>query len=366
MSSTVFGTSDPKTQKKWSATLAVDQAKKSYFEGRFIGTDDNNIIQRKNDLESDAGDRVSFDLCVQLRNQPTFGDAKLEGREEALKFFTDEVVIDQVRHAVSCGGKMSRKRIVHDVRKVGKGRLGDYFARLVDEFFFMYLSGARGVNEDFIMGTGFTGFAGNTMQAPDADHILYAGAATSKATLASTDKMTRLVIEKAQNKAKMMQARNPDTANMVPVTNGADEQYVCLMGEDQAFDLRTSDTTGWLDFQKAKAASVGNSAEIFKGGLGLLGNTILHSHRSSIRFTDYGSGVNVAAGRALFLGRQAGVVAYGNAGGGMRFTWEEEVKDYGNEPTIASGFIAGMKKARFNGKDFGVISIDTAAANPNA
>jgi N4-gp56 family major capsid protein len=366
MSSTVFGTSDPKTQKKWSATLAVDQAKKSYFEGRFIGTDDNNIIQRKNDLESDAGDRVSFDLCVQLRNQPTFGDAKLEGREEALKFFTDEVIIDQVRHAVSCGGKMSRKRIVHDVRKVGKGRLGDYFARLVDEFFFMYLSGARGVNEDFIMGTGFTGFAGNTLQAPDTDHLMYGGVATSKATLATTDKMTRVVIEKAQNKAKMMQARNPDTANMVPVSNGADDQYVCLMGEDQAYDMRVADTTGWLDFQKAAAAAEGKNNPIFKGGLGLLGNTVLHSHRSSIRFTDYGSGSTVAAGRALFLGRQAGVVAYGNAGGGMRFTWEEEVKDYGNEPTIASGFIAGMKKARFNGKDFGVISIDTAAANPNA
>lgn len=366
MSSTVFGTSDSKTQKKWSATLAVDQAKKSYFEGRFIGTDDNNIIQRKNDLESDAGDRVSFDLCVQLRNQPTFGDAKLDGKEEALKFFTDEVAIDQVRHGVSCGGKMSRKRVVHDVRKVGKGRLGDYFARLIDEFFFMYLSGARGINEDFIMDTAFTGFAGNSFQAPDTDHILYGGSATSKASLTASDKMTRTVIEKAQNKAKMMQARNPDTANMVPVSNGADEQYVVLMGEDHAYDLRVSDTTGWLDFQKAAAASEGKSNPIFKGGLGLLGNTVLHSHRSSIRFTDYGAGSNVAAGRALFLGRQAGVVAYGNAGGGMRFTWEEEVKDYGNDPRIASGTILGMKKTRFNSKDFGVLSIDTAAKDPNA
>lgn len=365
MSTTVFGTTNAMTQKKWSATLAVDQAKKSYFEGRFIGTDDNHIIQRKNDLESDAGDRVSFDLCVQLRNQPTFGDGKLEGKEEALQFFTDEVIIDQVRHAVSCGGKMSRKRIVHDVRKVGKGRLGDYFARLVDEFFFMYLSGSRGINEDFIMGTGFTGFAGNSLQAPDTDHLLYGGSATSKATLATTDKMTRLVIEKAQNKAKMMQARNPDTANMVPVSNGSDDQYVMLMSEDQAFDMRTADTTGWLDFQKAAAAAEGRNNPIFKGGLGLLGNTVLHSHRSTVRFSDYGSGSNVVAARALFMGRQAGVVAYGNAGGGMRFTWEEELKDYGNEPTIASGFIAGIKKARFNSKDFGVISVDTAAANPN-
>ena len=366
MSTTVFGTSDPKTQKKWSSTLAVDQAKKSYFEGRFIGTSDNSIIQRKTDLESDAGDRVSFDLCVQLRNKPTYGDNRVEGKEEALKFFTDEVVIDQVRHAVSLGGKMTRKRVVHDMRMVGKGRLGDYFSRLMDEFFFMYLSGARGINEDFIESTAFTGFAGNAFNAPDADHILYGGSATSKATLAATDKMARAVIERAANKAKMMQARNPDTANMVPVSNGADDQYVMLMGEDQAYDLRVSDTTGWLDFQKAAAASEGRNNPIFKGGLGLINNTVLHSHRSSIRFNDYGAGGNVLAGRALFLGRQAGVVAYGNGGGGVRYSWEETTKDYGNEPTIASGFIGGIKKARFNGKDFGVISIDTAAKDPNA
>ena len=49
----------------------------------------------------------------------------------------------------------------------------------------------------------------------------------------------------------------------------------------------------------------------------------------------------------------------------MRYDWKEEMADFGNEPKIASGFIAGIKKTRFNGKDFGVISIDTAAKDPN-
>jgi N4-gp56 family major capsid protein len=365
MSSTQFGTTNAMTQKKWSGTLAQDTVKKSYFEGRFIGTSDNHIIQRKTELDSDSGDRISFDLCVQLRNKPTYGDNRVEGKEEALKFFTDEVVIDQVRHAVSLGGKMSRKRVAHDMRTIGKGRMGDYFSRLVDEFFFMYLSGARGINEDFIESTDFTGFAGNAFNAPDTDHLLYGGAATSKATIAATDKMTRTIIERALNKAAMMQARNPETANMVPVSNGSDDQYVCLMSEDQAYDLRVSDTTGWLDFQKAAAASEGRNNPIFKGGLGLLGNAVLHKHRSVIRFSDYGAGANVNAARALLMGRQAGVVAYGTTGG-MRYSWEEITKDYKNEPAIASGFIGGMKKARFNNKDFGVISIDTAAKDPNA
>ena len=365
MASTVVAFGDSKSQKKWSASLAVDTAKKSYFEGRFIGTTDNSIVQRKTELETDAGDKISFDLCVQMRAKPTYGDARLEGKEESLKFYTDEVIIDQVRHAASAGGKMSRKRTAYDMRMIAKNRLGDYFARLVDELMFMYLSGARGVNEDFIEDIGYTGFAGNAFTAPDTAHQLYGGVITSKATLTTADKMTVTVIEKATNKAEMMQARSPQTANMVPVTNGGEDQYVLLMSPFQEYDLRTNTTTGqWLDIQKAAAASEGKSNPIFKGGLGLLNNVVLHKHRNVIRFSDYGAGTNVLAARALFMGRQAAVVAYGTAGG-LRYSWEENTKDYGNEPTVASGFIGGIKKTVFNGKDFGILSIDTAAADPN-
>lgn len=365
MTMTVVAFGDPKAAKKWSANLAVDTRKKSYFENRFIGTDDNNIIQRKTELETDAGDTISFDLCVQMRNRPTYGDQRLEGKEESLKFYTDQVKIDQVRHAASAGGKMSRKRTAHDMRMIAKNRLGDYFARLVDEMFFMYLSGARGINEDFIEDSTYTGFAGNSFTTPDTGHLLYGGAATSKATLASTDKMTVTVIEKATNKAEMMQARDPRTANMVPVTNGSNDQYVMLMSPFQEFDLRTNTTTGqWLDIQKAAAAAEGRDNPIFKGSLGMINNVVLHKHRNVIRFNDYGAGANVLAARALFLARQAAVVAYGTAGG-LRYSWEENTKDYGNEPTVASGFIGGIKKTVFNSRDFGVISIDTAAADPN-
>ena len=327
--------------------------------------DDNNIIQRKTELESDAGDTISFDLCVQMRNKPTYGDARLEGKEESLKFYTDQVIIDQVRHAASAGGKMSRKRTAYDMRMIAKNRLGDYFARLVDELFFMYLSGARGINQDFIEDTSYTGFAGNSFTAPDSAHLIYGGSATSKASLTNSDKMTVTVVEKAVTKAMMMQALDPNVANMVPVTNGSDDQYVMIVSPFQEFDMRTNTTTGqWLDIQKAAAAAEGRNNPIFKGALGMINNTVLHKHRNVVRFNDYGAGANLDASRALFLGRQAAVVAYGTAGG-LRYSWEENTKDYGNEPTVASGFIGGIKKTVFNGKDFGVISIDTYAKDPN-
>ena len=360
MSTTTIPFGDPKAAKKWSADLAVDVRKKSYFEARFIGTSENSVIQRKTELESDSGDTISFDLSVHLRGKPTYGDNRVEGKEENLRFYTDQVKIDQVRHSVSAGGRMSRKRTVHNIRRIARDRLGDYFYKFTDELLFIYLSGARGVNLDFIEDTTFAGFAQNPLEAPDVDHLLYGGSATSKASLAATDIMSPLVIERAVERAAMMQAENPENANMVPTNVEGAEHYVVVMSEYQATDLRTASGGSWIDFQKAAAGAEGKNNPIFKGGLGMINNVVLHKHRNAIRFNDYGAGANVEAARALFMGRQAGVIAYGTANG-MRFDWQEEQKDYNNEPAIAAGFIAGIKKSRFNGKDFGVLSIDTAA-----
>jgi N4-gp56 family major capsid protein len=355
---------DRKAIKRWSGALFLDILAKSYFDRKFTGESDNNVVQRLTDLESDAGDTISFDLSVQLRNRPTTGDNRLEGKEENLRFFTDEVYIDQMRHAVSAGGKMSRKRTSHNMRSIARDRLSDYWSQYIDQMNFVYLSGSRGINEDFIEPVTWAGFAGNAIAAPDSSHIIYGGTATSKATLAATDKMTRPVIERAVIKARMMRALDPTNANMMPVMLNGESHYVLCMDPFQENDLRVSDTTGWMDIQKAAAAAEGRNNPIFKGGLGMINNCVLHSHEWAIRFTDYGAGANISAGRALFMGRQAGVVAYGSTGG-LRFTWEEEMKDYGNEPTVSAGVILGIKKTRFNSKDFGVLSVDTAAANPN-
>lgn len=101
---------------------------------------------------------------MQLRGKPTYGDNRAEGKEEQLKFFTDNVIIDQMRHPVSAGGRMTRKRTAHDMRGIAKNRLSDYWAKFIDELHFIYLSGARGINEDFIETTDWTGHAGNPIK----------------------------------------------------------------------------------------------------------------------------------------------------------------------------------------------------------
>lgn len=363
---TVVGVNDAKAVKRWATSLATDTEKQQYFT-RFIGQGENNIIERKVELETDAGDEVSFDLSMRLRGGMTTGDDRVEGTAEGLNFYSDEVKIDQARKGASAGGRMTRKRTLHNLRRIARDRTSEYVAQWVDEGFFAYLSGDAGltaINEDRVFSN--ANFAGNTITAPDADHIMYAGSATSKATIASSDKMSVALIERAAVKPKMMNATNPNAIRMSPVSVDGSKHFVMLMSPFQCHSLRTeTGDLSWSKIQQALATSEGRKSPICKGGLGMINNIVLHEHESVPRWTDYGAGANVSAARALLLGRQAGVVAYGTAGKGTRFSWVEKLVDADNQVEIYCGVIMGMKKTTFNSLDFGVVAIDTAAADPN-
>lgn len=376
MAQTIVGLNDAKAVKKYSAFLAVDVGRKSYFSRKFMGVGEEASmpIQMLTELQNDAGEYISFDLTMQMKMQPVEGDDVLENKEEELKFYSDGVYIDQLRGGINSGGRMTRKRTIHKLRKVARRRQTDWWARVFDELFFIYLSGVRGINPDFVFPTGYTGFANNAYHAPDTEHIMYADN-TSKATLAATNKMDLTEIDKAVSVATMMGGGtgeatagtdgNVQTPQIQPIMIDGEEHYVCVMNPWQVYDVRTSATTGqWMDIQKAAAAAEGRKSPIFKGNLGMYNNVVLHEHKSIIRFSDYGSGGDVLAARALFLGEQAAVCAFGSPGTGLRFSWNEESRDNGNQAIITSSTIVGMKKVTFNGKDYGVMAIDTAAKDP--
>lgn len=369
MARTIIGLNDPKAVQKYSAFLAVDTARISYWNKKFMGEGEESPtpIQMLPHLENDAGEQITFDLSVQLTMEPVEGDDVLEGQEEDLKFYTDQVYIDQLRGGVNTGGRMTRKRTIHNLRKVARKRQSEWWARVFDELFFMYGSGARGVNSDYIFRSSYNGFANNAFSAPDAEHILYGGAATSKASMVAGDKFDLNLIDKAKTRATMMGGGVQETPQIQPIMVDGSEHYAIVMNPWQEYDLRTNSGAGqWLDIQKAAAGAEGRNNPIFKGSLGMHNDVILHSHKGAIRFDDYGAGSNVEATRALFLGRQAMVCAFGSAGSGLRFDWNEESRDNGNQAVITTSTVVGMKKTKFNGKDFGMMALDTAAVDPTA
>ena len=370
MARTLIGVNDAKAVKRWAGLLAYDTSQKSYFNQRFMarGAEAEVPIQILTDLESDAGEQISYDLLAELKMAPVEGEDILEGKEESQKFYTDQIYIDQARCGVNTGGRMTRKRTLHDLREKAKRQQSSWWARLMDELTFVYLSGARGVNANYLLPLGYTGRAGNSLTPPDSNHNLFGNDATAFNNIDANDKFDLRLIDRAKTKADSQGGGATDIPVLQPCKIDGNETFVTVMHTFQEDDLRSNTGTGqWLDIQKAAAGAEGRNNPLFKGSLGMYRGVILHSHRNVVRFNNAGAGSNVEAARALFLGSQAAVVAFGSPGTNLRYDWHEETRDNGDKVVITTSAIFGIKKVRFETnagqQDFGVFSMDTAAAS---
>lgn len=361
MARTVYGVGDPSAVKRYSAVLFQDVARDGWWTSRLArkGRDAEVPVQILTELEKDAGDTISFDLFAQKRNRATFGDDRIKGKEEAMQKFTDSVEIDQVRSSTSAGGRMTRKRVLHDLRLVARKLEADWWTRWKDEALNCYAAGARGMNEDFIEDVDWTGFANNAFQAPDADHQLYGGSATAKNNLTNADGITLALIDKLVAKAKTFGGGTTRKPRIRPIRVDGENHFIFTMSPQDEKTLRSNTSTGqWLDIQKAAATAQGTKNPIFRGGLGMYNNVVLQVNDGLVRFDDYGAGSNLPASRCLFMGMQAMVAAYGSPGDGLRMDWHEEMDDRGNELTITTSCIWGAKKNRLMNQDYGIFSVD--------
>lgn len=370
---TLIGVNDRQTVKKWATILAVSINKASYFARKMTGSgkDARLPIQRIDDLQSGSGDEVTVDLLMPMNMEPVIGEETLSGKEQPLKYYTDRLRIDQVRGGADLGSRMTKKRTIRNIREDAKRVSTDWWKRLMDELYFIYLSGSVGTGTGMVWSANNAFFGVNALTAPDAFHLMYGGAATSKASLATTDGMSLRLIDRAVAKSQTMGGDGSGELSMIPIDIDGGEHYVALMHPFQFDALKSSTTTGqWLDIQKAAAAAQGSKNPIFDGSKGMYNGAILDTHRNVIGFSDYGAGANLPARRALFLASQAAFVAYGSTDGDTRYNWTEEMKDHENSVAIGTNAIMGVKKATYKSKDdtvirdFGVIAMDTYAVDP--
>ena len=319
MGFTDFPLNSALARKTWEPGIAVEAEDQQYFK-KFMGTGKDAIIKVATDLsKASSGEAITVGLQMKLSGDGIEGDQDIEGTdaEEGLLTYADQVYIDQRRKSTKSKGKMSEQRVPYNTRKMGRDALGVWFGEDYDQQYFMYLSGARGVNTNFHFPLAWTGRcnpATQTLTTPS--YIIYgdtSGApATSKADLSADDIMSLNTVERCLAKAET-------TSPLIrPISKGDSGQYVLLMHTFQAFSLRASmSTNDWLDIHKN---TDGDKSIIYKNCLGEWNGIILHKHRNVIQFSDYGGGANVAAGRALFLGAHAGMAAWGKNGDYGRYS----------------------------------------------
>lgn len=131
MAQTAYGVNANEAVKLWSRKL-MREALKQCWASKFMGSDSNALCQVVDDTSKSAGDRVRHILRMQLGGSGIQGDGTLEGNEESLVTYTDDIVINQLRHAVRSAGKMTEQRIPFSIREEARMGLQDWWADRYD------------------------------------------------------------------------------------------------------------------------------------------------------------------------------------------------------------------------------------------
>lgn len=350
MADTEFGVNSPQAVKRWSDSLMRETLGKMGIKAH-IGKGPESCIQLIGDLDKNPGDNVVFDFLMQDRSPGVNGDSKLEDHETPLNFFQDGLFINQKRHGHSFKG-MTQQRTLHDLRATGRYSLSNWWAWFIEGSAFAHLAGTAGdgpenVAQALRVVTGSTDFAGNTLAAPDTDHLVDGSGGTFDVAL----------IDQAVARAESINPR------MAPIMVDGQPHFVCYLTPASVWKLRGSSTL-WSQIQR-EAASRGSDNPIFTGALGIYNNVIL-------RKSEFVVSVGTVRHNIL-LGQGALALAFGNAWekqsrvngqGGAFFDWKEQERDYGNIKGIGTASILGMKVPVFNGKRVGSIVIKSTDANP--
>lgn len=367
MAVTSYGVNDPLAVKLWSKKLMREALKETYV-SRFMGTSKDSLVYVKDDLKKSAGDRIRVGLRMQLSGEGITGDSTLEGNEESLTTYTDDLTIDQLRHAVRSGGEMSEQRVPFSVREEAKDGLRDWWADKLDTSFFNQICGVS--TESRIAFTGMQTATAPT-SATSNTRILYGSGSTSTtasytATTSASASAKGLIftpacIDIAVNVAK--------TANPLirPIRVDGQYKYVMFIHPNQTRQLRTNNaanTVTWYDIMRARAEGGDlDMNPIYNGALGEYNGVILHE---STRIPGWDSAVanGSSTKKAVLCGAQAACFGTGQRDAGAQMKWVEELFDYENQLGVSASMIWGLKKSVFNSIDFATIVVPTVSADP--
>lgn len=363
-------TADALRQELWAAELMDDVMRDVGATFQFMGEDENSVIQVSRQLQKLKGDTETFGLVTRLSGNGVTGDDELEGNEESMNSYSEQVVIDQIREGVRLRGKLDNQKVRYNQLEVAKKLIQEWMDEFICRQIMFKLAGVTNTSltdtNGVVVGTRCA-WSNTPDYIPDAD-TAYTGTrnrymnagAVSAASMTTSHTMTLDIVTKA---ATMATLANPKIQKL---NIGGDKFYVMYLHPLQARDIRIS--SDWKTAQEnAKVRSDKNP--VFMGALGYWSGVLLLESEfcpwldvsvagNSFRGASTGTNFAVDTARALLCGRQAALVAEASNPKAL----VSEVFDYKNKDGVAGAFIGGIQKAMFNSKEFGVIAVDSYAA----
>lgn len=377
MVATSFGTTDPRTQTKWSKQV-FEYALKDIKLSPLFGTDTNSAIVINSDLQKSAGDNVIFEMVSPFVGVGFGEDGAVATDEEALVVNNFKVTVNQRGKSALSSGLMSQQRTDIDLRTTFRNELARWYAQALEGDLVQALSGVYNIS---------TVVATVNVKVPSSARILYAGEKadgsgylkyTTDALLSAataTDALMGVgVIAAAKRKALL------SAPKMRPIRIDGGDYFLMLLHPYQVKAIKQqTGVNGWASIQK-DANTKGPDNPLFKGALGLYDGVLLWEYDRILTRTGAGSNTPtegfllagglatttdpVASGktvaRALLLGAQAGAIAFGE-----KAIWTEFMDDGGRKPRVTIDTVYGASKTQFATaagaaqEDYGVICVDT-------
>lgn len=328
------------TPQQWDDQFFMEYVRDSRFK-RYMGTDENAIIQIKDDLTRKPGDRVTFANVRKLKGKGVRGNQVLEGNEEELSSRSMSVKVDVIRNAVVVTDWDEQKSAI-DLRNGGKTALKLWIMELMRDDTIDALYSINGVLYALA-----TEAQKDAWLADNADRVLFGAAVGNNvgndhsASLANidnvADKLSTSMISLAKRRAQLA------APAIKPIRLNEDEEWYVMFANSLAFRDLSNDPAMQQANRDARAreGSAMNSNPLFTGGSLVWDGVIIREIPEIPYLAGVGAG-GIQVGGNFLCGAQALGVAWA-----QRTKSTTDVRDYGFRNGVGAQEIRGIEKLLF-------------------
>lgn len=342
---------------KWLRTYFAEYVRTSGFKP-YMGKGTNSIIQVKHELTS-GGKSINIPLITRLKNAGVVGTSALEGNEEALGNFNQNIAIDFLRNAVRINVP-DQHYSEFDLLQAGRDMLTIWAADKLRTDIITALGSIDGV----AYGTATTGQK-NTWTANNVDRVLFGDAignysathATALANVAAADTLSAATVSLMKRIAKKA---DPHIRPMRVNDAQGREFFVMFAGSTAFRDLKLDSTIASAN-REARPRDV-DSNPVFQDGDLIYDGCIIREIPEIAAIGAVGASSAVVA-PVYLCGAQAIGLAWGQEPRSIK-----ENFDYDMQMGIGTMEARGLQKMRFaNGpsgvlRDHGMVTGFVAAA----
>ena len=233
----------------WADRLRDDAVRRAFWGSRFEGKEGSRkpIIVNE-DFTKKPGETIKFNVVSQLFSAGVTGETALMGNEDQLSLGQYTLTVDWLRNAVAYT-KNLEKRVNFNIGQTIREKLSDWLSRRIDGDMFKEIIA-------------------------DTSNTIYAGDATSEATLGSNDTFGTEEIDRIklalQRTAVPIRTEGP---------SGEEEEYFgCVISEIDEYWLKGDEV--WKQAQRDAGPRDYTKNRIFTGALGMYNGIIVYVHRA--------------------------------------------------------------------------------------